>query len=100
MACPWRLFVADGLAMSRYVGLTFEGRGKAAVGFNHFSTLRFETEVVHRHLAFRNFTGAGFKAEKDDAYALARPPSRTASSRTAATAPSRPASTTTTGPTT
>jgi hypothetical protein len=66
-----QLLLVDGLAMSRYVGLTFDGRGKAAVGLNHFSTLRFETEVVHRHLAFRNFTGAGFKAEKDDAYALA-----------------------------
>lgn len=65
------LFVVDGLAMTRYVGLTFDGRGKAAVGMNHSSRVRFETEVVHQHLAFRRFKVAGFQADRDDAYALA-----------------------------
>lgn len=65
------LFQDNGVSASRYVGITFEGAGKAAVGFNHFSTKRFETEVLHRHLAFRNFTQAGLLAVKQDRYALA-----------------------------
>lgn len=66
-----KLFEDNGVSTSRYVGLTFEGCGKAAVGFNHYSTNRFETEVLHRHLAFRNFTEAGLVAVKQDRYALA-----------------------------
>ena len=65
------LFQDDGISSSKIVGLNFEGRGKAAVGFHHLSTCRFETEVLHRHLAFRNFTDAGLLAAKGDAYALA-----------------------------
>ncbi len=66
-----KLFEDDGVSASRYVGITFDGAGKAAVGFNHYSTKRFETEVLHRHLAFRNFTDAGLLAVKQDRYALA-----------------------------
>ncbi len=66
-----RLFEDNGVSASRYIGITFDGVGKAAVGFNHYSTRRFETEVLHRHLAFRNFTEAGLKAVKQDRYALA-----------------------------
>ena len=65
------LFLDDGLAESRFVGLTFDGRGKAAVGFHHDSHNRFETEVSHRHLAFRRFTRAAVLAEPKDKYALA-----------------------------
>ncbi|MHC4400967.1 MAG: glycosyl hydrolase family 28-related protein [Planctomycetota bacterium] len=61
----------DGVSSSKSVGLNFEGQGKAAVGFHHRSTCRFETEVLHQHLAFRNFTDAGLLAASDDAYALA-----------------------------
>lgn len=66
-----RLWLDDGVAYSRYVGLTFEGQGEAAVGFLHHSDNRFETEVLHRHLAFRNFTDAGILADPKDKYALA-----------------------------
>lgn len=65
------ILVDDGLAESRYVGLQFDGRGTAAVGFHHDSDHRFETEVRHIHLAFRNFTGAAALAEPKDKYALA-----------------------------
>ena len=65
------LFQDDGISSSKIVGLNFEGQGKAAIGFHHFSTCRFETEVLHQHLAFRNFTDAGLLAAKNDAYALA-----------------------------
>ncbi|NQT86123.1 right-handed parallel beta-helix repeat-containing protein, partial [bacterium] len=65
------LFTDDGLASSRFVGIQFEGKGRAAVGFYHKSMRRFETEVRHQHLAFRNFTDAGILTERKDKYALA-----------------------------
>ena len=66
-----RMLHDDGLSTSRYVGLDLDGGGTAAVGFYHHSMKRFETEVEHKHLAFRNFTDAGLMAAKDDRYALA-----------------------------
>jgi len=65
------LWTDDGVAYSRYVGLTFEGGGSAAIGFLHHSDNRFETEVRHQHLAFRGFTDAAILADPEDKYALA-----------------------------
>lgn len=48
-----------GWAISRYLGLTWDGRGKAAIGFLHRAMKQFETEVRHDHEAFLNFTGDG-----------------------------------------
>jgi hypothetical protein len=56
-----RMFWSNGVAYSRYVGLSWDGRNKAAVGFDHASEKRFETEVRHEHEAFRNFTGFGIR---------------------------------------
>ena len=61
----------DGLACSRFVGIQFDGANKAAIGFHHDSHNRFETEVSHQHLAFRNFTNAAILVEPKDKYALA-----------------------------
>ena len=66
-----KLFADDGVAASRFVGVRFEGRNRAAVGFHHDSHNRFETEVRHAHLAFRGFTDAAVLAEPKDKYALA-----------------------------
>ncbi|MFP4027373.1 MAG: glycosyl hydrolase family 28-related protein [Candidatus Brocadiia bacterium] len=65
------LFHDDGIAVSRYVGIAFEGKNRATVGFYHRSMKRFETEVRNQHLAFRNFTEAGVATEKRDKYATA-----------------------------
>ena len=70
-AAGGKLFADDGVAASRFVGLQFDGQGRAAVGFHHDSHNRFETEVSHRHLAFRGFTDAAILAEPKDKYALA-----------------------------
>ncbi len=51
----------DGMPYSRYVGLTWDGRGKAAVGFDHSCLKIFETEVRHQHEAFINCTEAGVR---------------------------------------
>jgi hypothetical protein len=66
-----KLFADDGVAYARYIGIQFDGRSKAAVGFHHDSHKRFETEVRHVHLAFRNFRDAAVLAEPRDRYALA-----------------------------
>ncbi len=55
------MFRCNGLAYSRFEGIAWDGAGKAAVGFDHASELRFETEVTHQHEAFRNFTGYGIR---------------------------------------
>jgi hypothetical protein len=65
------MFADDGVAYSRFVGLQFDGRNRASIGFHHDSHRRFETEVRHQYLAFRNFTNAGVLAEPDDKFALA-----------------------------
>jgi hypothetical protein len=53
------MFVLDGIAYSRFVGLELDGRGRAAVGFHYQAVRGFQTEVTHRHLAFRGFRNAG-----------------------------------------
>lgn len=55
------MFRCNGVAHSRFEGLSWDGRGKAAVGFDHDAALRFETEVRHQHEAFRNFSTAGIR---------------------------------------
>lgn len=55
------MFHSNGSAYGRYVGLSWDGRNKAAIGFEHASEKRFETEVRHQHEAYRNFTGYGIR---------------------------------------
>jgi len=55
------MFRSNGAAYSRYIGLSWDGRGRAAVGFDHASEARFETEIRHEHEAFRAFTGYGIR---------------------------------------
>ena len=57
-AAGGRMFVLDGVAYSRFIGLELDGRGQAAVGFHYAAVAGFQTEVTHRHLAFRGFTDA------------------------------------------
>ena len=56
---------------SRYVGLTWDGRGKAAVGFDHACRKVFETEIRHQHECYRNFTEAGIRVGHKTAVATA-----------------------------
>ncbi|HEY3398177.1 MAG TPA: glycosyl hydrolase family 28-related protein [Armatimonadota bacterium] len=65
------MFAEDGVAYCRYVGMVFDGRGKAAVGFCHTNHKRFETEVRHQYLAFLNFTDAGILADPQSTIATA-----------------------------
>ena len=65
------LFRSDSLPYSRYVGLVWDGCGRAAVGFDHATTRQFETEVTHQHEAFRNFTECGIRVGHEQKLASA-----------------------------
>lgn len=66
-----RMFWSDGVAYSRYVGLVWDGQGKAAVGFDHAAQHRFETEITHEFETFRNFTGFGIRVGNEQKVASA-----------------------------
>jgi len=56
------MFYSNGVSRSRYIGLTWDGAGKAAVGIDHRSDNYYETRICHRDEAFLNFTEAGIRA--------------------------------------
>jgi len=66
-----KLLQVDGIAYSRYVGLSFDGSNKAALGLVHRNDNRFVTEVAHQQLAFRNFTDAAIFHDPASKHALA-----------------------------
>jgi hypothetical protein len=66
-----RMFWSDDIAYSRYIGLSWDGRGKAAIGFDHAAQHQFETELQHQDEAFRNFTGYGIRVGNDQKLASA-----------------------------
>ena len=66
-----RMFWSNGAAYSSYIGLTWDGKNKAAVGFDHGAKLRFETEIKHQHEAFLNFKECGIRIGHDQKYASA-----------------------------
>lgn len=55
------MFWSNGAAYSRYVGIVWDGRNKAAVGVDHASRKRFETEIHHRNEAFLRCTRFGIR---------------------------------------
>jgi hypothetical protein len=72
-----KMFREDGFAQNaRYEGFVFNGNKKASIGIWHTSNTRFETEVLHRNLAFIGFRNAAIHLEinyknKGDKYATA-----------------------------
>lgn len=56
-----RMIWSNGAPRSRYVGIVWDGRGRAHVGFDHDSKNLFETEIDHKHEAFVHFTGSGLR---------------------------------------
>jgi Pectate lyase superfamily protein len=66
------MLVLNGIAYTRFVGFELDGRGKAGVGFHYQATQGFQTEVTHRHLAFRGFTNSAvLENHPDEGQALA-----------------------------
>ncbi|MCA1595767.1 MAG: glycoside hydrolase family 55 protein, partial [Chloroflexi bacterium] len=70
-AAAGRMLHLNGVSYSSFVGMELDGRGKATVGFYYNSDKRFQTEVTHRHLAFRGFTSAGVLNDPARVFALA-----------------------------
>jgi hypothetical protein len=66
-----RMFWSDSMAHTRYIGLSWDGRGKAAIGFDHAAKKQFETEVQHEDEAFRNFTAYGIRVGNEQKRASA-----------------------------
>ena len=61
----------DGVTDSRFVGLTLDGKGEAAIGFLHNSTKASETEIDYWHCGFLNCQYAGIMAASEGRCALA-----------------------------
>ena len=52
---------SNGVTRSRYIGLTWDGAGRAAVGVDQASKTYYETRIRHQDEAFINFRGAGIR---------------------------------------
>ncbi len=55
------MFMSSGATRSRYIGIVWDGAGKAAVGINHCSKTYYETRIRHQDEAFVNFQEAGIQ---------------------------------------
>jgi hypothetical protein len=65
------MFWSDGNNYTRYIGLSWDGGGIAAVGFDHAAKTTFETEIQHVNEAYRNFTGYGIRIGNNQVQASA-----------------------------
>lgn len=61
------LLIVDGMSMSQYMGLTFEGNKKAARAYYSYNIEKgsFITELLFKDLAFRNFTNTAIYYEAE-----------------------------------
>jgi hypothetical protein len=56
-----RMYWSDGATYQSYLGLVWDGAGRAAVGIDHDSKTLYETRVLHEYMEFRNFADAGIR---------------------------------------
>lgn len=66
-----RMFWSNGAARQSYIGIVWDGAGKAGVGIDHDSKTLYETRVLHEHMEFRNFITAGIRVGHDQKIASA-----------------------------
>ena len=66
-----RLYWSNGATYHRYVGITWDGAGRAAVGVDHDSKIYYETHMMHQHCAFLNFTEGAIRVGHDQKLATA-----------------------------
>lgn len=55
------MFWSDGAVYQTYLGLVWDGAGRAAVGIDHDSKTVYESRVMHEFMEFRNFADAGIR---------------------------------------
>lgn len=56
-----RMFWSNGSPRSRYIGVVWDGAGRAFTGFDHDSHNLFETEIDHQCEAYINCKGSGLR---------------------------------------
>ena len=56
-----RMFWSNGAARQVFLGLVWDGAGRAGVGIDHDSKTLYETRVLHKHMEVRNFRQAGIR---------------------------------------
>lgn len=66
-AADGTMLVSNGGRDGTFCGLSWDGRGLAAVGIDHRPIQNYETMVRHEHEAFRNFRTAGLRAGSETA---------------------------------
>lgn len=66
-----RMVWVNGLAYSTFQGIVWDGRGKAGVGMDFASQLRFNTESLHEFEHFRNFRECGIRIGYEEKLASA-----------------------------
>ena len=59
------MYHSNGASVTRYIGIIWDGSGKAAVGIDHDSKTLYETQIRHQDEAFVNFTEAGIRIGHD-----------------------------------
>jgi hypothetical protein len=65
------MFVSNGNDYTKYNGLSWDGAGKASVGFDHAAKATFETEIQHLNESYRNFTNSGIRIGNNQVLASA-----------------------------
>ncbi len=55
------MFWSNGVTRARYIGLTWDGANRAAVGVDHASKSYYETRIRHQDEAFVNFRNTGIR---------------------------------------
>jgi len=48
------MYWSNGVHRTRYEGLTYDGKGKAGIGSEHRSMMRYETHIIYENCAFMN----------------------------------------------
>lgn len=66
-----RMYWSNGASRQSYIGITWDGNHRAAVGIDHDAKTQYETRVLHEQMEFRNFTVAGIRIGHEQKFASA-----------------------------
>jgi len=55
------MFISNGASYARYVGIVWDGAGKASVGIDHQAKTSYEEAVLHKDESFLNFVDTGIR---------------------------------------
>ena len=55
------MFISNGASYARYVGIVWDGAGKASAGIDHQAKTSYEEAIQHKDESFLNFVDAGIR---------------------------------------